>query len=343
MNTNTQEASNQNHRVVKPRILYLDVAKAIAITLVCVGHATYLMTLRGPSALYNWIYAFHMPLFMLLSGYFSLNAFKKGAKDFFLQKIRQLIIPAIAISVLTVGIYILLGRTDLVQIIRAEAIGGMWFLKTLFACYAVVYIAKRLPISDGWLCLITVAIGLAFPHGYFLQFNYMLIFFWGGFFLRKHYDFYEKYRLPITIVSLVFFILFGIHAPSHLLTYDFILNHPIQLIYQTISSLAAALALIGLSYYLCRYSATSKVMKWIGDIGIFTLGIYGTQVLVLENIVKNIIHIDASTFPQIGDLLLTPLIGIASTIFCYYLVVFLKQYKWCNTLLFGGQYKTNKN
>ena len=88
----------------------------------------------------------------------------------------------------------------------------------------------------------------------------------------------------------------GIHAPSHLLTYDFILNHPIQLIYQTISSLAAALAVIGLSYYLCRYSATSKVMKWIGDIGIFTLGIYGTQVLVLENIVKNIIHIDASTF-----------------------------------------------
>lgn len=106
MNTNTQEASNQNHRVIKPRILYLDVAKAIAITLVCVGHATYLMTLRGPSTLYNWIYAFHMPLFMLLSGYFSLNAFKKGAKDFFLQKIRQLIIPAIAISVLTVGIYI---------------------------------------------------------------------------------------------------------------------------------------------------------------------------------------------------------------------------------------------
>ena len=49
MNTNTQEASNQNHRVIKPRILYLDVAKAIAITLVCVGHATYLMTLRGPS------------------------------------------------------------------------------------------------------------------------------------------------------------------------------------------------------------------------------------------------------------------------------------------------------
>lgn len=51
MNTNTQEASNQNHRVIKPRILYLDVAKAIAITLVCVGHATYLMTLRGPSTI----------------------------------------------------------------------------------------------------------------------------------------------------------------------------------------------------------------------------------------------------------------------------------------------------
>ena len=84
-------------------------------------------------------------------------------------------------------------------------------------------------------------------------------------------------------------------------------------------------------------------MKWIGDIGIFTLGIYGTQVLVLENIVKNIIHIDASTFSQIGDLLLTPSIGIMSTIFCYYLVVFLKRYKWCNTLLFGGQYKTTKN
>lgn len=53
MNTNTQEASNQNHRVIKPRILYLDVAKAIAITLVCVGHATYLMTLDATWSFYT--------------------------------------------------------------------------------------------------------------------------------------------------------------------------------------------------------------------------------------------------------------------------------------------------
>ena len=46
-----------------PRIEYIDLAKAIGIFLVCLGH-----TVDPDTQLKTIIYAFHMPLFFILSG-----------------------------------------------------------------------------------------------------------------------------------------------------------------------------------------------------------------------------------------------------------------------------------
>ncbi|MFD5321579.1 acyltransferase family protein [Streptomyces sp. NPDC127098] len=58
---------------VKPRDPYFDNAKYLAIVLVGIGHAW--TPLRGDSrtaaALYDFVYTFHMPAFILLAGYFS--------------------------------------------------------------------------------------------------------------------------------------------------------------------------------------------------------------------------------------------------------------------------------
>ncbi|GAB2881472.1 acyltransferase family protein [Streptomyces mayteni] len=58
---------------VKPRDPFFDNAKYLAIVLVAIGHAW--TPLRGDSrtasALYDFVYAFHMPAFILLAGYFS--------------------------------------------------------------------------------------------------------------------------------------------------------------------------------------------------------------------------------------------------------------------------------
>ena len=59
------------------RVVYLDMVKFLAIWMVCIGHSYSLVTMDSPSILNRWIYSFHMPLFMLLCGYFSLNSFQK--------------------------------------------------------------------------------------------------------------------------------------------------------------------------------------------------------------------------------------------------------------------------
>ena len=64
------------------RIVYLDVVKFLAIWMVCIGHSYFLVDMSKASILYNWIYSFHMPLFMMLCGYFSLKSYDKALVPF---------------------------------------------------------------------------------------------------------------------------------------------------------------------------------------------------------------------------------------------------------------------
>lgn len=51
--------------MIKKRLAWVDVAKAIAIILMVAGHELPQVSLR------TWIFSFHMPLFFILSGYTS--------------------------------------------------------------------------------------------------------------------------------------------------------------------------------------------------------------------------------------------------------------------------------
>ena len=84
------------------RIVYLDTVKFLAIWMVCIGHSYSLVTMDSPSILNRWIYSFHMPLFMLLCGYFSLNSFQKTFLVFLKQKTIQLLVPTVSITLLTI-------------------------------------------------------------------------------------------------------------------------------------------------------------------------------------------------------------------------------------------------
>ena len=323
---------------MKQRILYLDVTKAIAITLVCIGHSDLLVNLGQPSMLHQWIYSFHMPLFMLVSGYFSVHTFNKTFKEFISSKALYILLPALSFSFLEFIIPVCMGYKDIKHHAIGEAIGGMWFLRTLFVCYLIVYAAKKTRINDMWLCLLSLIIILLIPHSYFLQLNYMIIFFWAGYWLRKYYNQYEHYRMPITIFSLLYFFILGRHNVAELLNYDFIFQHTGTLISQVLTGLSGSLGLIGIIYYICLHFSGWGGSK-LSKIGTRTLGIYGVQNIVILWVGKTFIHIDMTNYPYwLGDLVITPLIGISSTIFCYYITVLLSKNKYTNLILFGGQY-----
>jgi fucose 4-O-acetylase-like acetyltransferase len=79
----------------KTRIEYFDAIKAFAIFLVVYGHTLqYLDKLQTGKCLHDFIYSFHMPLFMVVSGYFA-SSLQNNIYPFITKKLRQLILPVI--------------------------------------------------------------------------------------------------------------------------------------------------------------------------------------------------------------------------------------------------------
>ena len=88
----------------KDRIEYLDFVKFVAILLVCVGHC-YVMVPNLDSIVRPIIYSFHMPLFMLVCGYFSIRSLEISIKSLLEKKSRQLLLPVISCTIITVCLF----------------------------------------------------------------------------------------------------------------------------------------------------------------------------------------------------------------------------------------------
>lgn len=91
------------------RIVYIDIAKALCIILVVIGHYCPDGSPEWWVAVHDFIYTFHMPLFMFASGFVYIATQKDGEKygDFIMKKIKRLMIPYFVVSVLVIGIKLL--------------------------------------------------------------------------------------------------------------------------------------------------------------------------------------------------------------------------------------------
>lgn len=86
--------------MAKVRILYIDILKLFTIYLVLWGHSIqHFQPYCEKSYIFQTIYAFHMPLFMMLSGYFASSSMRLGFRDFFTKKFRQLLLPCLSWAV----------------------------------------------------------------------------------------------------------------------------------------------------------------------------------------------------------------------------------------------------
>lgn len=86
---------------------YLDIVKGIAMILVFLGHAIQQADAINcyDNIIFDVIYSFHMPLFMLVSGYLFWNSYVKNKNSIdtlVLKRTRSLLLPLITFSVLLV-------------------------------------------------------------------------------------------------------------------------------------------------------------------------------------------------------------------------------------------------
>lgn len=324
------------------RVLYIDVVKAFAIFTVCAAHSSLLLEMDKPSVVVTWISSFHMQLFMLLSGFFSTHALQQPCRIFVTRKALQLLVPAFTIPFLKVLLCAMFDGQISLDMMRSEIVGGLWFLKVLFLCYLYVWLFKRLPLDDGCLCLLSVVVACLLPHGYFLQFNFMVIFFWTGYFLHKYRERIERFRLPLMILSVLFFLFFGRHLYPELLTYSVLFEHPNVVVWQYFTALSASMSVYWGGYYLVK-AINCQIWQMVARIGANTLGIYAIQTILLEVLLKHYVHIGVVSVPEwIIELVVIPLLGIITTWLTYLIVMWLRRYGWARMLFLGMPYNATK-
>lgn len=222
-----------------------------------------------------------------------------------------------------------------------ELYGGVWFLKCLLACYIVVYISKKVIRNDVTACAISSTAMLAIPYGGSLMINYYLLFFWTGYFLRKHYQWYDKYTKLITYLSLIVFTLLILLGKGHAVdkvTLQAIMSMPTYIITEYIVGLAGSMLCLGICKTVCSIASPSKMIDELSNMGKYTLGIYVVQIFVLERLAVAIPCFQVSEIGVLEDLVILPIIGIVFTFISYYIVRFTSRIRWVNNMFYGGQY-----
>jgi fucose 4-O-acetylase-like acetyltransferase len=181
---------------IKQRDPRADALKGFAILLVVVGHSIQEPYHYGLShnLVFRFIYSFHMPLFMFVSGYVAALSTKPANTRFIWNKSIRLVLPFLTWHAARYVIYARYRDYGLVSywhhlLLAPDHDHGLWFLWVLFLCFCLLVLALRLERYWG-----TAALALALVFSQFLtvrfagltMLKWFFPFFIAGYILKRH-------------------------------------------------------------------------------------------------------------------------------------------------------------
>ena len=190
--------------------------KSFAIVLVVMGHCIQYGSGNNfiinqnffNSTLFKTIYSFHMPLFMIISGYLFYNSINKyESKEIVKRKLNSLLVPVISFSIINSAIHLFSGSTLSVSFLISMFIDYVWFLWAVLLLSIVVVINKTF-FKDNILiyCILFILTFFAPTYMSIHLIAYVYPFFIAGYIFNKF-----KIKIPskvIFISSILFLILF---------------------------------------------------------------------------------------------------------------------------------------
>ena len=149
------------------RNAYFDNAKVLLIFLVVFGHMIQPSIEESTklNTLYIWIYTFHMPAFIFLSGFFAKGA---GNIDYILKMVKKLLVPYVLFQAIYTGFYLLMGQEAWQSVIVPQ--WSLWFLLSLFSWHMLLILFKKFPPVVG----ISVSLLIGVVVGYFPEIGHTL-------------------------------------------------------------------------------------------------------------------------------------------------------------------------
>ena len=329
------------------RLEYIDLCKCFAMFCVLLGHSIQYLAEGKPydNPFWSFIYSFHMPLFMLLSGFFFQKSLNKPFADLFAKKFVQLLLPCIAFFLLTIVPSHFLSDSR-----RAQGAGrlffilinGFWFLKGLFACYLIAYVSKHVLRSDALAALASSVCLICIPSANVWYTNSMLPFFWAGYFLFKHREKLLSSPRVLFVASLLAFAALlpfwsGRYTVYFCRVLPFANGLPPDWHNLAIYLFRLAIGLAGSLCFLsaCKLAAGSmgktSILPLLCLVGGNTLGIYLLQTFTLESV---LLHLRWEIpFPLLYAV--APAIACTELALCHWLVRRLRAFAPTRLLLLG--------
>jgi putative membrane-bound acyltransferase ykrP len=201
------------------RNIQIDLLKGFAIALVVLGHSVqFLSDNNFENPLFKFIYAFHMPLFMFLSGYVCFKP--HGEKHINLRKrFKTLIIPFFVWCIIH-NICVFLFPKNIISLVSPIALlinpdNGLWFLWVLFFLCLFLQISFTITKKYEELVMFLIAITLSFivyyiPYGKSFGIPLMLwyiVFFTFGYIFHKYEIHFTSYHHYWGIISILLFLI----------------------------------------------------------------------------------------------------------------------------------------
>ena len=332
----------------KGRIPYLDFLKFFAISSVLLGHSVEQTTGNDfwDNPIWAFIYTYHMPLFMMLCGYFFNSSLKLSFSELFKKKFVQLMIPAISAWVLMYLFVTLTKYNPYPEIVDLSWMGFMnalWFLKSVFFCYLIGWVFIK-AFKNVWAsAILSSVIALFTPLCNIDSINFMLPMFWMGHLFHQHQAWIDKHRKTLFASSLVAFIAMLPFWSGRLTVYMV----PIQFFdWSTfafdwnnlgITLYRMAIGMVGsMFFFLLAPWVYDRISDWritptLNQLGKCTLGLYWTQTFLLECTWHSIgLYVNTPMTFLVG-----PIIAIVEMVVCYQAILLIRKSKYTRLLFLG--------
>ena len=278
----------------------IDVAKGIAIILVLIGHSIQYASgasYSSSGAFYdNWvfkiIYSFHMPLFMIISGYLFNNSIgRKTTKAILIDKLRTLLLPIFAFAFVAFWVRYDSGLCLIDQIRRYFSFTRytLWFLWALFYSSIGVTLIHKFFKDNIFVYILVFAVSICLPDKYYFElYKFMFPCFVVGYFAGKNrwLDYIKKHSKIIAIITLFLFVamlqfyntecyvymsgsyLFGSTTPLRQLGVD---------VFRVIVGVVGSVVVISLLMNIYTKKRNDGITKTLCFFGKNTMGIYCIQ------------------------------------------------------------------
>lgn len=156
---------------MKSRIDYIDRLKGLTIFWVVMGHVYGMVFSQSNDIFYKFIYSFHMPLFMFLSGLVACSGVTTPFWDLpkLGRKLRGLLLPLLCFGMCFTMTWADDSCSGLLEFLDSPNKNGYWYLMTLAVFYVSLSL-YRLNVKQKW--YIDVALAIAIWGGMFALWKY---------------------------------------------------------------------------------------------------------------------------------------------------------------------------